>query len=138
MSAALRVCCRWLSIAAVLHLASTAAGGQPGLPLAEPAEAGFSAAKLEEIDALVARARELLGESDYRICFEVALHAILEDIRNDLSDFGVTFDEWFSERSLYDTGAIQRAVDRLQEQGHLYEKDGARWFRAEQFGDEKD
>lgn len=92
----------------------------------------------KHIDALVGRARELLGEESYRVCFDAALNAILDDIRDDLEKFGVTFDEWFSERSLYDTGAIRHAVERLEERGHLYEKDGAKWFRATDFGDEKD
>jgi arginyl-tRNA synthetase len=59
-------------------------------------------------------------------------------MENDLTEFGVTYDRWYSEASLADNGAIDRALERLREQGHLYEKDGATWFRTTAFGDEKD
>ncbi|MDP0953247.1 hypothetical protein Q6283_28625, partial [Klebsiella pneumoniae] len=52
--------------------------------------------------------------------------------------FGVVYDNWFSERSLVAGGGIDRAVARLRDAGHLYEADGALWFRATAFGDEKD
>lgn len=103
-----------------------------------PADEAQGGDRETHVDALVGRARELLGEDGYRVCFDAALDAILEDIREDLAGFGVTFDEWFSERSLYETGAIRHAIERLDERGHLYEKDGAKWFRATEFGDEKD
>jgi len=90
------------------------------------------------IDEQIARARELLGDAGYAVFFNAALDNILEDIRNDLGDFGVEFDLWFSERELEDSGAIARAIERLREHGHLYEKDGATWFRASALGDEKD
>lgn len=91
-----------------------------------------------QIDALIARAKELLGDSGYREFFDTALNDILSDIRNDLSDFGVRFDHWFSERELEESGAVDRAIERLRENGHLYTKDGATWFRASALGDEKD
>ena len=53
-------------------------------------------------------------------------------------EFGVTFDCWYSEQSLHDTGKVDRAVARLDAAGHLYDKDGATWFRSTAFGDEKD
>ena len=90
------------------------------------------------VDALIARARQLLGDADYRVVFEVGLHWCLADIRNDLLGFGVVHDGFFSERSLSTDGYVQRAIDRLREQGHLYELDGATWFRATTFGDDKD
>jgi arginyl-tRNA synthetase len=90
------------------------------------------------IDALVARAKALLGAEDYRIVFDAGLNSILDDIRQDLEEFGVHYDEWFSERSLADTGAIGRALEKLQEAGYLYEKDGATWFASSRLGDEKD
>jgi arginyl-tRNA synthetase len=62
----------------------------------------------------------------------------LADCHSDLAEFGVTFDEWYSERSLYDTGRVERALKRLEERGHLYEQDGAKWFRSSRYGDEKD
>jgi arginyl-tRNA synthetase len=90
------------------------------------------------VDALIARARKLLGEADYRVVFDAGLQWCLADIRNDLTGFGVVHDEFFSERSLATNGYVQRAIDRLREQGHLFEQDGALWFRATSFGDDKD
>ena len=82
--------------------------------------------------------RALLGETDYRIVFEHALHTILGEIRDDLRQFGVGFDRFFSERSLMDSGEIERVLERLDGAGHLYQKDRAIWFRSSDFGDEKD
>lgn len=90
------------------------------------------------IDALVHRMRALLGPQDYRRVFELGLGEILADIRADLEDFGVTYDRWYSEHGLLEGGAIDRALDRLRKAGHVFEKDGALWFRATAFGDEKD
>jgi len=90
------------------------------------------------IDAVIVRARELLGDAAFRRVLDHALSAILGDIREDLAEFGVTFDSWFSERSLIDDGSIDRAVAKLEERGHAYLKDGALWFRSTDFGDEKD
>ena len=90
------------------------------------------------IDAIIARARELLGAEGFEQAFRVALDDILADIRQDLEEFGVRYDEWFSERSLATDGAIDRALERLRKNGVVYEKDGAQWFRATDFGDEKD
>lgn len=91
-----------------------------------------------QLDALISRARELLAESGYRQFFDTALNNILVDIKNDLSDFGVPFDQWFSERELEESGAVEHAINRLRENGHLYTQDGATWFRASALGDEKD
>jgi arginyl-tRNA synthetase len=90
------------------------------------------------IDAVIERARELIGPHGLRRVLEVALERMLADIREDLEQFGVSFDRWYSERALGDSGAIDRALERLKTQGRLYEKDGATWFRATEFGDEKD
>jgi arginyl-tRNA synthetase len=90
------------------------------------------------IDAVIARARELIGADGFEQAFRIALDDILADIRQDLEEFGVRYDEWFSERSLSTDGAIDRALDRLRSNGVVYEKDGAQWFRATDFGDEKD
>jgi arginyl-tRNA synthetase len=94
--------------------------------------------KETHVDALIARAKKLLGDADYRLVFESGLDSCLADIREDLAEFGVRYDNWFSERSLATTGALKRALDKLKAAGHLYEKDGAWWFRATAFGDEKD
>ena len=94
--------------------------------------------KESHIDALIQRIRELLGETDYRLVFDQGLDSILANIRQDLKEFGVVYDEWFSERSLEENGSVQQAIDRLQAAGHLYEKNGAIWFRSTDYGDEKD
>jgi arginyl-tRNA synthetase len=69
---------------------------------------------------------------------ESSLEGMLADVRDDLAQMGVTFDRWYSERSLSTSGAIDRAIERLRANGHLYEKDGAAWFRASAFGDDED
>jgi arginyl-tRNA synthetase len=98
-------------------------------PLEEDAET--------HLDALVANAKKALG-GDYAYVHDYALTEQLGDCRNDLLEFGVTFDHWFSERSLFEAGHVERALERLQQAGHLYQQDGARWFRSSAFGDEKD
>jgi len=89
------------------------------------------------LDALIANAKNLLG-SDYAWVHGFALTEQLGDGREDLEEFGVTFDKWFSERSLFDTGLVEKAVTELEARGHLYVQDGAKWFRSTAFGDEKD
>ncbi len=92
----------------------------------------------EHVDALVRRMRSLLGDADYRLVHALGLDEILADIRDDLAGFRVRFDEWFSERSLTDEGLVARCIDRLKSDGLAYERDDALWFRATEFGDEKD
>ena len=89
------------------------------------------------LDALIAAAKSLLGE-DWRGLHRFALEEMLADQRDDLTRFRVEFDRWFSEQSLYDSGAVAKTVQRLDTGGHLYLKDGALWFRSSAFGDEKD
>ncbi|MGH8169865.1 MAG: arginine--tRNA ligase [Steroidobacteraceae bacterium] len=90
------------------------------------------------IDALIARARELIGPDAFGRVLARSLAAMLADIRDDLGEFGVTFDRWYSERALEQSGAIDRALARLERESRLYSKDGATWFRATDLGDEKD
>jgi len=90
------------------------------------------------IDALIQRARKLLGQTGYQTFFEASVNSILTDIQKDLASFGVEYDQWFSEKELEDSGAIEHAIEKLEENGHLYKKDGATWFRACELGDEKD
>lgn len=103
-----------------------------------PADADAGGDKERHIDALIARAKGLLGPEDYRRVFDRGLQVILGDIRSDLEQFGVRYDEWFSERTLLDSGAVERTIGRLREAGHVYERDGALWFRSSAWGDEKD
>jgi len=90
------------------------------------------------IDGLIDRAKTLLGSNLYRAIFQSGLNDILSDIRQDLGEFGVNYQQWFSERQLMDNGSIDEALGRLREAGHIYEKDGAQWFASSQLGDEKD
>lgn len=94
--------------------------------------------KETHIDALIARAKALLGDAGYRRVFDCALHAILDDIRDDLEQFGAKIDRFFSERSMVDSGEVEHALNTLNDAGYLYEKDQALWFRSSDFGDEKD
>ena len=89
------------------------------------------------LDALIGNAKRLLGE-DWHWIHDFALTEQLGDGREDLEAFGVRFDCWFSEKSLFDTGLVERAVGELERRGHIYVQDGARWFRSTDFGDEKD
>ena len=63
---------------------------------------------------------------------------ILKGIEKDLSEFRVNFDNWFSEESLYEDKSVEKAVDWLKGQGHIYEKDGAVWLKSSAFNDDKD
>ncbi|MPW44201.1 arginine--tRNA ligase [Acinetobacter guerrae] len=95
----------------------------------------LSGDKEKHIDGLIANSQQLLVEG-YRVFHQAALKAILDDIKDDLADFGVTFDRWFSEASLADK--IEEALQTLDQRGFLYEKDGNIWFKSTEFGDEKD
>lgn len=90
------------------------------------------------IDEIIKRTQDLLGESNYSLIYDAGVQSILADIKEDLSEFGVTFQTWFSEASLATGGDIKNSIASLQERDHVYEKDGALWFRATAFGDEKD
>ncbi len=68
---------------------------------------------------------------------EYGLNIELDKLKKDLSDFRVYFDNWFSETSLYKNGKIKIALDKLRENGHVYEEEGATWFRSMTFGDDK-
>ncbi|MET0089352.1 MAG: arginine--tRNA ligase [Candidatus Thiodiazotropha sp.] len=105
-----------------------------GVPADEPAGGDKEA----HIDGLIGQAKTLLGDNRYRFVFELGLNAILDDIRDDLSLFGVHYDEWYSERSLTESGAVNRVIERLRSSGYLYEKEGALWFRSTDFGDDLD
>jgi len=94
--------------------------------------------KEAHIDGLINNAKELLGHAHYRSVFGAGLNSILTDIREDLAEFGVVFDEWFSERSLMESNAVDKAMEKLKANDYLYEKEGALWFRSTDFKDEKD
>lgn len=109
----------------------------PGLPAAERADDEAKAQREAHLDALIARAKAVLGE-DWHYVHQHALNEQLEDCRSDLQEFGVEFEVWFSEKALYDTGLVARCVDLLEAKGHIYLQNGAKWFRSTAFGDEKD
>ncbi|MCY8974998.1 arginine--tRNA ligase [Bacillus atrophaeus] len=69
---------------------------------------------------------------------EYGLKYELEKLRVDLENFRVPFNVWYSETSLYENGKIDKALEALRKQGHVYEEDGATWFRSTTFGDDKD
>lgn len=81
----------------------------------------------------------LVAPAERREVFkQLALSEKLEALKEDLESFGVTFDEWFSEKSLFEIDAVNAACQKLREKGHAYDKDGAFWLRSTEFGDDKD
>ena len=117
-------------------------GDVPGLSAAElfaglPADAP-EGDKETFIGALIERVELVLGADTFGRIRRQSLDSILDDIRDDLTEFGVTYDRWFSEQSLTDDSLIEEALAVLKKRGMLYEQDGATWFRAADFGDEKD
>ncbi|MED1173595.1 arginine--tRNA ligase [Bacillus inaquosorum] len=100
----------------------------------------------EDIIAIGKRLAEEYGdrfvneEESERLAFfrDYGLKYELEKLRKDLENFRVPFDVWYSETSLYQNGKIDKALEALREKGHVYEEDGATWFRSTAFGDDKD
>jgi len=103
-----------------------------------PDEGEAGGDKEAHIDGLIQRAKILLGDEDYRLVHRQGLNEILNNIRRDLKEFGVVYDDWYSEHKLVASGAVAKAIERLEHSGHAYEKEGAVWFRSTDFGDEKD
>ena len=104
-----------------------------------PADAPAGGDKELHIDGLIERAKALLGPERYRTVFELGLNRILDDIRRDLAEFGVVYDEWFSERSLSEGECqVDKAIALLRANGFIEERDGALWFLSTRFGDDKD
>lgn len=91
----------------------------------------------EQLDKLIANAKKILGQ-DYAYIHNLVLTEQLGDCRNDLMEFGVEFDTWFSEQSLFDSGLVAHTIQLLEKKHCLYQQDGAIWFRSTDFGDEKD
>lgn len=105
-----------------------------GLPADEP-QGGD---KEHYIDALIHSAKTLLGSAGFLLFHQQALNSVLDDIKDDLAEFGVEYDSWFSEQSLSDNGAIAAGIQALTDAGYTFEQGGALWFRATSLGDEKD
>jgi len=123
-----------------VHPAVAVLASAPPAP-PRPDDGNFSAEEKEQlekhVDGLIAAAKDLLGE-DWAYIHQHALTEQLADCREDLEAFGVHFDCWFSERSLYDTGMVAKVVAELEQRGYIYQQNGAKWFRSTEFGDEKD
>jgi len=102
----------------------------------EPPEDGYHGEYLVEMGH---RLRSEVGEGatqdDAR---EWGYRWAVEGVRHDLDRIGVHFDTWFSERTLHDSGAVAAVLDDLRARGHVYERDGATWFRSTDFGDQRD
>ncbi len=94
--------------------------------------------KEAHIDGLIEHTKQLLGKN-YNLVFDIGLNGIVEDIRQDLHEFGVEYQSWFSERSLTTPeNQVDHTINLLREKGYIAERDGALWFLSTQFGDDKD
>lgn len=120
---------------------------EKGDTLSRPIAALFDNLPLDEpqggdkeiyIDALISRAKQLLGEALFQEVLQFTLENIIAEIKDDLAEFGVTFQEWFSERKFVESGQVERDIQTLKDKGLTYENEGALWFRSTDFGDEKD
>lgn len=103
-----------------------------------PADEPDGGDKETYIDALTERCKTLLSTDQFKQVHRQGLVEITGNIRRDLREFGVEYDEWFAESSLMESGAVPKAIKRLQDSGYIYEEGGALWFRSTNFGDEKD
>ena len=105
-------------------------------------EGGYPGAYVDDLAATALEQRpdllELPADEALATARAIGYEAQLADIRSTLEDFGVTFDVWFSEKTLHDGGAVEQAIARLREQGHVDDRDGAVWLRTTDFGDDKD
>ncbi|MGY1642519.1 arginine--tRNA ligase [Geodermatophilus sp. SYSU D00703] len=105
-------------------------------------EDGYGGTYIADIASQVeALEPDVLGRDEpaqLRVFRDRGVALMLDEIRRSMEEFGVDFDVWFSEKSLYETKAVEKALARLREQGHVYEADGAVWLRTTDFGDDKD
>ncbi|MDW3849948.1 arginine--tRNA ligase [Micromonospora aurantiaca] len=109
----------------------------------EPApEDGYGGAYIAEIAAEVVRLRpdvlDLSEDAAQEVFRNEGVQLMFAEIKSSLRDFGVEFDTYFNEKDLHDGGALDAALDRLREQGHVFESEGATWLRTTEFGDDKD
>ncbi|NED57350.1 arginine--tRNA ligase [Micromonospora aurantiaca] len=109
----------------------------------EPApEDGYGGAYIAEIAAEVVRLRpdvlDLTEDAAQEVFRNEGVQLMFAEIKSSLRDFGVEFDTYFNEKDLHDGGALNAALDRLREQGHVFESEGATWLRTTEFGDDKD
>ena len=109
----------------------------------EAPEDGYAGAYIDQIASrvLAETAEDILAlpEADAQEAFRAAgVDLMFDEIRASLHDFGVDFDVYFHENSLYESGAVNKAIARLRELGHIFEADGATWLRSSEFGDDRD
>jgi arginyl-tRNA synthetase len=108
----------------------------------EVPEDGYAGAYIGDIAARVVAAEPGVldrSEDEQLAVFRArGVELMWDEIRGSLADFGVVFDVYFSERTLHETGALDKAINRLREQGHVYESEGAVWLRTTDFADDKD
>jgi len=109
----------------------------------ETPEDGYAGDYINEIASrvLAETAEDILAlsDSDAQEKFrEAGVELMFQEIRESLHDFGVDFDVYFHENSLYESGAVPKAIDRLRALGHIFEEDGATWLRSTTFGDDRD
>lgn len=121
----------------LLHDIAAATGTEiPGLLRGAPADLAPGAD--EAVADAAASYLHLAGETAQSVCGRRAAAWLLEQIKEDMRAIAVEIDVFVSERALHDAGVVGRALDEMAARGFIYEKDGARWFRSESFGDEKD
>ena len=122
---------------ALLQKAADVLADTPGLPDAGGSDDEAKQQHEAHLDALIANAKRLLGE-EWQYVHNYVLTEQLDDCREDLAEFGVHYEVWFSEKALFEARLVERCVARLESAGHIYLKNGAKWFRSTAFGDEKD
>jgi len=106
--------------------------------IADETEENKNGDKEAHIDGLITNVKKHLGKTHYHVFFGAGLNSIVKDIKADLAEFGVVYDNWFSERSLMEHDAISKALEKLEKNNTLYQKDDALWFKSTEYGDEKD
>lgn len=92
----------------------------------------------QHIDTLIDKAKDLLGDENFEIIKSISINEILNDIHNDLAEFGVHYQHWYSEKKLFENSAVKHAIQKLRDLNLVYEREGALWFNSSKFGDEKD
>ncbi|MGA4543119.1 arginine--tRNA ligase [Uniformispora flossi] len=105
-------------------------------------EDGYVGAYINDIAAEIVAAEPGIvdrPEAEQKQVFtDTGLRLMVAEIQRSMEEFGTHFDVWFSEKSLHDSGAVEKAIERLRAQGHVYDDNGAIWLRTTDFGDDKD
>lgn len=104
---------------------------------------GYKGSYVEEIaDRIIKEKKKEYAQKTFdevsEFFIDYSYRMILSEIEKDLADFGIVFDSWQSERELFQSGEVRKTIDDLQARGYVYENEGAVWFKATAFGDDKD